>query len=202
MAEASLIPKQIPTAQRDIGGGFNLFFNIALVFFFVSLLVSGGLFVYKMSVEGELNNQRKQLETTLENDFPTKTIEEHERVSQAMQASRQILAAHKNRYRSEIFILLEKNVLPDVTFSNFSFAEKNGDLLVNVAGVAASYKTVANQVSVIQALDEVAEVGFANLSLSPDGLVSFSMKIKLKPPQIAKAVNAPGSTSEPTVTAQ
>jgi hypothetical protein len=200
MAEASLIPKQNLTAQRDIGGGFNLFFNISLVFFLVSALVSGGLFVYKKSVEGSLTSKRSQLETTLENDFPAKTIADHERVSTAMQISNALISGHIKRYRSEILTLLERNVLPDVTFSSFSFNEKGADLTMTLAGAAASYKTVANQVSVIQGLDEVASAGFSNLSLSAEGLVSFSMKVKLKPPQASSAAGKANSGStEPTV---
>ncbi len=199
MAEASLIPKQNLSVQRDIGGGFNLFFNISLVFFLVSVLVSGGLFIYKKSIETTLTNQRKQLEVTLENDFPVKTITDHERVSTAMQVSRTLISAHKQRYRSEVITFVEKNVLPDVTFTSFGFSEKGADLTVSLAGVAASYKTVANQVSVMQGLDEVAFAGFSNLSLSPEGLVSFSMKIKLKPLQGVTATGSTSGASEPVV---
>lgn len=183
MAEASLIPKKLPSVASQFGGGVGIFFRIGFVFFVVAILATGALFLYRMLLVSNLTKQRGALQE-LESQFPVADIERREEVARAIEASQALLDAHVRP--SRIFPLLQDNTLPTIFFSTFSYAETNRAIMVS--GDAPSYQAVAQQASIFESLEEVASVTFSNLSLTSRGTVSFNFKIVL--------TSLPGSDGE------
>ena len=177
MAEASLIPKKLPSAASSLGTGLGVFFRIGFVFFVVAVLATGGLFLYRMLLVSNLTKQRAAL-AQLESQFPVADIERREEVARAIEASKTLLDAHVRP--SRIFPLLQNNTLPAVFFSTFSYAET--DRAITVSGDAPSYQAVAQQASIFESLEEVASATFSNLSLTNRGTVNFNLKIILTSP--------------------
>lgn len=174
MAEASLIPKKLPSASQRLGAGVGIFFRIGFVFFVVALLATGGLFAYRMLLLSNLTKQREALQQ-LESQFPVADIERREEVARAIEISKALLDAHVRP--SRIFPLLQENTLPAVFFSTFSYAETGR--VITVSGDAPSYQAVAQQASIFESLEEVTSATFSNLSLTSRGTVNFNLKIVL-----------------------
>ena len=174
MAEASLIPKKLPSAAQRLEGGLGIFFRIGFVFFLVALLATGGLFAYRILLESSLTKQRDALKA-LEEQFPIADIERREAVAQAIEASKTLLDAHVRQ--SRIFPFLQDNTLPSVFFNNFSYSDK--DRTITVSGDAPSYQAVAQQASIFESREEVVSAMFSNLSLTARGAVNFSLKVVL-----------------------
>lgn len=175
MAEASLIPKKVVETRREIGGGVNLFFRLAFILFVLSAAGNGGLFFYERFLEGDLAKKQQALKQ-LESQFPLKDIEQREELAAAISSSKKLLDTHV--YQTHIFSFLEQNTLPDVGFSNFSYAEK--DHKISVSGEAGSYRLVAEQTSIFEHNAQVSSATFSSLSLTARGTVNFALTIILK----------------------
>lgn len=175
MAEQSLIPKKTPHEERINSGG--VFIVISAVFFIVSFVLSGGLYAYSKILQSSIAKQRIVLQNE-ESSFEQDTIAQHERTASSIAVARTLLARHMRQ--SPLFMILEKNVLPDVSFSSFSFAE--GQRTITLLGEAGSYASVAFQARVFEEqVSEVAKATFAGLSLNDTlGTVNFQLAIALR----------------------
>jgi len=112
----------------------------------------------------------------LDTRFEPKTIKELERLSNSINNARTLINNHT--YISPIFDFLEKNTLPDVSFSTFNyFADKK---TLTLAGEAPSYTGVAAQVKIIQSQQEVVYATFSNTTLKETGAVNFTTVINFK----------------------
>ena len=172
MAEVSLMPKKTATPRSEMAGGVDIFLRIAVVFFLIAVLATGGLFLFGMLTERTLAKQQSAL-TNLESQFPLETIEQHEEVGNAITISKKLLDGHL--HQSGIFKILEDNTLPAVSFSNFSYAEADHKLVLS--GEAPSYQAVADQASVYESLDTIESATLGNLVLTGRGTVTFGLTI-------------------------
>src|SRR3989338_5936644 len=176
MAEESLIPKKLPPKNFYPSEGVGMFFRLAFILFLLAAFLTGGLYLYKNFATSSLARQKETLQK-LEIEFDPKTISELERVSLAISSAREILRAHL--HTSEIFDLIEQNILLTVGFNSFSYsADKN---LISLNGEAASYADVSLQARVFESLPEVVSATFSNLSLKETtGGGTFAINIALK----------------------
>ncbi len=170
-----MIPKKVISPREEIAGGVDIFFRIALVFFLIATGITGGLFLWRTLATQTLTKEQDTLKN-LESQFPVETIQQHEEVGQAIEASKKLLDVHL--HQSKIFTVLEQNTLPIVAFSGFSYSEADHKLVLS--GEAASYQAVAQQASVYEAVNDVASATFGNLVLTNRGTVSFSLTIIFK----------------------
>jgi len=174
MAEASLIPKNVPSARREIGG-VSIFFKIALLFFIISFAIGGGLVLYRFMTANNLKKQRAALKE-LESRFPVEDIQKREEMANAIALSKKLLSTH--RAQSGLFVILQDKTMPEMFFKNFSYADK--DKTLSLAGEAPSYQSVAQQATIFEQLDIVEKAAFSNLSLTNKGTVNFNLAIVLK----------------------
>ena len=179
MAEVSLIPKKFPTGQAiDSGGG--IFLKASIAFFVVSVLATGGLYVWKNILTTNLSKQEATLKN-LQNQFPPETIKLHEEVGRAIASSKQLVRQHNERYlQTGVFEFLENNTLTEIKFSSFNYNEQ--DRKIQLIGEAPSYTAIAQQASILEKTDDVASVTFSNMTLSAKGTVGFTLIINRKMP--------------------
>lgn len=163
----------MPRALSESGAWF---FSLALIALFVSLVAFGGLFAYKRSLLGRQVEWNAEIDRQ-EAELSAASIGELLASASALASARELLAAHVAP--SNLFALLEAAVHPRVQFTSFAFSKDSGK--IDLSGLAASYQSVAEQVSLLEARRDVERVEFGGLSLGTKGLVSFKLAILVKP---------------------
>jgi len=176
MAEASLIPKKVPSGiEYYKAEGLGAFTRLALIFLILAGVFSGLLYLYKKLLIRQIDQQKAVL-ADLDTRFEPTLIKELERVSNSINNARALINNHV--YISPIFDFLEKNTLPDVSFSTFNYSADKKTL--TLAGEAPSYTEVAAQVKIIQNQPEVMYAIFSNTTLKETGAVNFTTVINFK----------------------
>lgn len=141
-----------------------------------SLIVAGGLFGYRR-VLGARHAQWVQNVRAEEEALRSPVVGEFTDLSGAIAGAREALAGH--RFVTNVFRFLQEATHQKVQFTSFHFTEVGPN--VELSGVAASYRTVAEQVSVLESRPEVSAVNFGGLSAGPQGRVSFRLSIAVAP---------------------
>jgi len=147
-------------------------FVIALAAF----LAWGGLFAYRRSLDGTREEWRKQVGQE-EQALAGERTDELISFAHTLAAVRELLAGHV--FGTNVFRFLEEATHPRVQFTNFSFNQESRR--IDVSGLAASYRTVAEQVSALEAHREVERVEFGGLAEGERGFISFKLAITVKP---------------------
>lgn len=161
-----------PSRMRFSSRVSDVFFLISLIFFFLAVFGSGGVFIFRYTANrkiGELDEERQRLEE----DLRPHLIDQVLALSRRIETARAALGGHI--FPSNTFEFLESATLPQVRFTSFgySFDAKRVDLNAE----AASYATLARQIRVLEARKEVEKVDFGGLSLGDKGLVQFKISI-------------------------
>ena len=151
-------------------------FSIALIALVASLVVFGGLFAYKRSLASRQAEWNAEIDRQ-EAELSAASIGELLASAGSLAAARELLASHAAP--SNLFALLEAAVHPRVQFTSFNFSKDSGK--IDLSGFAASYQSVAEQVSLLEARRDVERVEFGGLSLGERGLVSFKLAVIIKP---------------------
>ena len=173
-----------PRAWQSEAGSW--LFNLGLLVFIGSLVLAGGLFVYKNSLaksQATWADQVKSQEDDLRPDLLSQLIN----LSHELSATRGLLANHT--FTSNVFAFLESITLPHVQFTNFTFSAQN--VKIDLAAVADSFQTVADQVQILESNPQVEKVDFGGLNRSQQGKVNFRMTITVKPSLLRLAALTP-----------
>lgn len=172
----SLIPKKaVSRSAVFIPEGSGALFRISFIFFIVSALLSGGLMFYRNYVVNSLEKERANL-AKLETEFDPALISEVSRVSNSIFTSKDILDKHLKQ--SDIFLLLEKNTLPQVFYNSFTYLHSQKSLVL--LGEALSYSAIASQSETLESLEEIENTVFSNLTLRDTGRVAFTLTLNFK----------------------
>lgn len=181
--QSSFIPKKPIATQAKPGyvpgtrSGVGFFTLITIVIFLMTLLFSGGVYAYRLSLQGQIDNQIKQLEKARE-QFEPNFIAEATRLNARMIAAREILRNHISP--STIFSLLEENTLKTVQFTDFSFADNpDGTVAVTANGIADSFRSIVLQSDTFGDTTYMRNVLFTGLQPTQSGNVSFGMTANL-----------------------
>ena len=177
MAEtSSLIPKKASSGveyYRTEGLGSLL--RLTLILFVLACVFTGVLFAYKAVLTKQLVDQRQILEDLRVRFEPT-LITQLEHVANKMANAKSLLKGHI--YITPIFNFMEKNTLPNVSFSSVNYnADKK---ILTLSGEATSYTEVSAQVKVFRNQPEVLNTTFSNTTLREEGSVVFSSVITFK----------------------
>lgn len=165
-----------PLSRRVFTEGGAWLFNIGLVVFLAALMATGGLFFYARRLSAARQAWAEEVgrnEAELRPELLAQLID----LSRAIAAGRELLGGHPAV--ANVFRLMEEATHQRVQFTSFAFAVDAAK--VDVAGSAASYQTVAEQVRLLEAHPHVARVEFGGLSLGERGLVNFKLAVTLKP---------------------
>ena len=176
MAEASLIPKKVPAGiEYYKTEGLGAFTRLALILLILAGALSGLLYLYKGLLVKQIDQQKAVL-ADLDERFEPSLIKELERIANSLNNAKSLINNHT--FISPVFDFLEKNTLPDVSFSTFNYsADKK---ILSLAGEAPSYTGIAAQAKIIQNQQEVLSATFSNTTLKETGAVNFTMSINFK----------------------
>lgn len=151
-------------------------FNIGFVIFIGVLVLSGGLYFYRRSLEANRQSWLEEIQKK-ESDLRPDLLGQLVDLANSMAAARELLASHI--YASNALLLMQEVAHPKVQFTSFAFARDAQKIDVN--GLASSYETVAEEISILEAHPQIQKVDFGGLSAGEKGLVTFKLAIIFKP---------------------
>src|SRR3989344_6935524 len=135
------IIQKSPLTSRVIYEGGVWLFNVGFFLFIAALLAAGGLFLYQrmlLGTQAEWVGRVEDQLVGLEQDSAAELID----FSNALSLARELLSGHV--ITSNVFTFLEAMTHQRVRFTSFSITQSTHE--IRLSGVAASYRTVAEQV--------------------------------------------------------
>lgn len=173
----SFIPKTKLTTATYPKKGLGLGFLISLFILLLSAGLFGGVYLYKSSLQKEVNDMTASLEIA-KKAFEPSLIAELEKFTSSINGAKNLFNQHTNI--SKIFELINDLTLKDVKFSDFKYNIDNKNALLVMTGEAKSYTTIALQAKLLENSDFIDRVLFSNFILKEGGKVSFSVEIIFK----------------------
>ncbi len=176
MAEPSLIPNSsrghISRSQESVG----IFMVAGILIFIFSISTLAGLIFYKQYLTKQKEIIAQEIKKK-EKEFNQADIQEWARTAEAIDLAKQILANH--RYISNVFAFIQKNTLPDVRYSKFSFdAEKKA---ITLGAEAKSYAAMAQQRQVFISNPAIISAAVGDFNLDKIGKVLFLVDLIVNP---------------------
>jgi hypothetical protein len=175
----SFIPKTRltgPTYRPRPSLGLGLF--ISLILFLISLGLFAGTYLYRQSLQKNVNDDIASLELAKKSLEPN-LLDELNRVSFSIKAAKDIINQHNTA--SQIFKIISDSTLHDVRFLNFNFTATDKNPVVTMNGEAGSYASIALEAQIFQKNKAVSQASFSNFSLGEGGRVDFTTSITLDP---------------------
>ena len=175
--KTSFIPtKPIQTVSKGgkLGISKGNFLNIlTLGIFLVTIVITGGVVIYKIYLQKQVSNQIVQLEgARAALDSPLVT--EADRLNTRMKNVVSLLDEHLAP--SELFALLEKKTLKTVQFNDLTYTvEADGKVKIEASGSASSYEAIVSQSQEYGKSTYLKDILFTDLQPSQTGGVSFNL---------------------------
>ncbi|MEK7579419.1 MAG: hypothetical protein AAB460_02740 [Patescibacteria group bacterium] len=178
--QTSFIPKKTfegtPVHTKvGIGGILSI---IAASLFVLSLLISGGVFLYERFLETSLTRKKETLEQA-KKAFEPELIRELSRLDARLSLAGDLLDAHVAP--SGMFDLLEDLTLETVRFTSFGYGIEEGGVRVTLQGEARSFASVALQSDEFAKNRSVRDPIFSGLTLDERGDVEFTVSALVDP---------------------
>lgn len=165
------------TAFRShiVSEGGAWFFSISLVLFIAAAVLAGGLFFYQRTLQAGQAQWQEQV-AAQEGELRPELFGQLIDLSNSMAVSRQLLDNHV--FSSNVLLFIQSVIHPFVYFNSFSFSRDSRR--IEVSGAANLYRTVSDQVSIIESHPQVEKVDFGGLSRDEKGRVNFKLAIIFK----------------------
>lgn len=184
---------QLISRERSRTAGFTyqggaMFFNLGLILFIVALVILGGLFFYRRTIDARRDEWVGDVAKRKEALGAEGGIGRLIGTSNSFNVARELTAKHV--FSSNIFAFLAEVTHARVQFNSFSYARDSRK--VDLSGLAASYKTVAEQVSILESHPQVEKVEFGGLASAERGLIGFRLGIIFKPSLLNLQVSGAG----------
>jgi hypothetical protein len=174
--QTSFIPKKavIEAPKRKVsGGGGGLLNLIVFVLFLASILSAGGAYLYRSSIQSDIETYRNSL-MNARAAFEPSLIEELRILDKRLNAATAILNQHV--VVSPIFELLQDITLPTVRYSDFSYQiNDDNTVAVSMKGEARGYNFIALQADLFNMNKFVKNPIFSDLVLDQRGNIDFSL---------------------------
>lgn len=152
--------------------GISLVFSVALILFFVTAVIAGGVFLYGVLLKQKEGSLTTSIERAKEAVEP-KLVDELGRLDARIKSTRSILNNHT--VASSVFKLLEDLTFPSISFDSFYYTvESNGTIVLRLSGVARNYESIALQSVAFGENQFVENPIFSNLQLNQAGNVAFN----------------------------
>ena len=178
--QTSFIPKKPITSNLSEKEPRSFFGMIALFLFLASLLISGGLFVYKSYLTKQQESLSMSLAVTRDS-FEKDTIDELELFNKRTESAKQILNNHI--VFSPLFNLLGNITIPSIQYTNFEQQTNEKGFLVDIDGVARDYRSIALQADIFNSSkgSSFKNVLFSNLMKDKNNNIGFNLKFNVDP---------------------
>jgi len=167
-----IIPK--PTPKKPITANLPIYLGIALLIaVFAGLLVAGHF--SKKAVE-----KKQSLETELAEIKALPEMSLEKEISEKAKKISDFGSLWKNHQdNSYLFPFLGKICHPKVQFTQFSLIKTEEANRVEIAGKAASYAVVYQQLLILETEDLIKEPLLSGVSLGSEGVISFKLSFNL-----------------------
>lgn len=179
---SSFIPKQVTNAApKKVRHTrvFSIFAFIAGTLLFISLLLSGGIYVYKGIEQSKLERERAALASERER-FDEQDIAEVRSFNRRIELAETLLDGHISP--SKIFDALEMSTKQSVQYTSFIYARRpSGDVSLDLTGVTDDFAKVAlqamqNSEDFILKGAAVTEVGVSSQAFEDDAPIATGVK--------------------------
>jgi hypothetical protein len=151
---------------------FSFFSKLGLVLVLVAVLVGGGLYAWKFSLNKrvtdlklELQQIKEQRNVALENELKN--------LSMILGGFKAVLDDHT--YWTLFFKLLEDQTLNTITFKSFQGDSVSSAVIMQ--GYAPSFEVLAQQIKVFENTPGIVSANATGMTLSEIGEVNFGIKI-------------------------
>jgi hypothetical protein len=177
--KTSFIPTK-PVQTVKTGGSLagsgkksNFFSIIAFIIFLATVVAAGGAFVYKLSLDRVVENQKQSL-IQIQQAFDPALIDEAVRLNNRIESIKSLLENHTSP--SQVFSLLEEFTLATVQFRSLQYnTTETGDIQFSVSGLADSFQSIVLQSDAYGDTGYLRDVLFTNLQPDNFGNVSFNL---------------------------
>lgn len=178
--QTSFIPKKPITSSGPEKEPRSFFSIIAAVILALAILISIGLFAYKLYLTKQKQSLADSL-TLARNTFEKDTISELELYDKRTNAAKKILTNHM--VLSPLFSLLGDITIPSVQYTGFQQDNDQNGFLVTIKGVARDYRSIALQADIFSSVKgrSFKNVLFSNLTKDKDNNVTFDLKFNVDP---------------------
>lgn len=174
MNEINLVPKEYRKKTLKFSGIFSKIGGIFLILLILSLLLFGGLFIYKKSLNKELSDFKKEI-LILDQKRNPELEEKIVNLDKKLEILESIFNNHL--YWSELFTRIENLVLKKAYFSKVRIGFLETDLAINLSGNALTYTILAQQMLSFQEDSSVKSVQVSDISLGSEGGIDFNLQI-------------------------
>jgi len=175
----SFIPKKpvAPTVTK-YNKGSNFLNIITIAIFLGTLVFSGGVYLYKLNVQRQINGQIETLKKARA-EFDENFIQSATRLNSRIIAVKNLIDTHKAP--SEVFSLLQQHTLDTVRFNNFTYStdKSDGSININANGVGLGYPSIVLQSDEFGQTGSLKDVVFSSVQPNDSGLVNFTFKSEL-----------------------
>ncbi len=184
--QTSFIPKKpISLTQSGVlpvARSFNLFSLLATVFFIVTLLTSGGLFIYQKILDGQIIQAGKDIEKARE-AFQVGQIKDLIDANSRIKAAETLLENHV--VISRIMVLLEELTVKRIRFYDFSYSNKNNSPTLAMKAESQGYNALAVQGEIFSKSEFLRDSRFFDFTAGDNGIVTASFYTTLNPELIS-----------------
>ena len=179
---SSFIPKKsIVTKSSTLKQyrSFNILTFVATAVFVVSLLASGGVFIYERLIKNsidqkgiELENARQTIDTGLINEFKA--------LDKKLRTAEELLGRHIAM--TLFFDFLESSTLQNVQYNEFGYIFNTDDVIsIDMEGIAQSFNSLTLQSDIFRDSNIILNPVFSDLSLDESGNVQFNVSARIDP---------------------
>lgn len=140
----------------------------------LAILFSAGAYGLRLFQQNQLDALRERLLVIVEELDPA-TVRAMDTLDKKLALVSLLLDEHL--YPSQLFMLLEKNTLPEVRFGSFAFARK--DHTATLALEAKSYTDLVRQLHAFRGAIPIEDVEIGSVSLGAGGTVRTSLTLTL-----------------------
>ncbi len=196
--ETSFIPQQ-PILKVEGGSHrrepLNAALILALILFFVSVTVAGGVYFYGLQVDKRVVAKATALEAA-EKFFNIDEINTYKRVDVRLGTAKKLVDSHA--LFTVILNLFEAQATQNVALSSLSYTRVGKDITVLISGQATNYAAVYSQGEAWRAAAPFVEKVEMNQLMLDDqtGIVTFTSKLTLDP-SYAEALHVSTVNSAP-----
>ncbi len=183
--QTSFIPKKPIIEERVVPvRPVGILAVISIFILFTVALATGGLYLYRGSLEKNITQMINNLNLA-KNRFEPSKITELQVLDKRLRASSEILSHHVAI--TPIFEALAAITMKTVRYTKFSYdLETNKDVkvVVKMSGLAVGYRSIALQSDIFTTKDEgknFIDPVFSNLTLDDKGNVLFDLEFSVDP---------------------
>ena len=142
MADINLIPTEYRQKRAGLKAIFSKTVGIILVLLILSLLIYGGLFIYKKTLTQKINDLNKSI-SELESKRDSKLENAIYKADKKLKSVENLFKSHL--YWSDVFAKIEKLVVSSVYFTEMKINITDNTINLDLSGTSKNYTDLAQQ---------------------------------------------------------